>query len=143
MLDMPVLDTSLDCRGAPGRADAKKRDAGALAYLSGCAAEAAVARDYVERGYHLLECRWRGRAGEIDLIFAQADALIFVEVKKARNFHIAAERLSLAQARRIHDAASEYLVHAPNGSLTEMRFDLALSNQAGEIDIREGALSHF
>lgn len=123
--------------------DARKRDAGAMAYFSGCAAEASVARTYVERGCTLLESRWRGQSGEIDLIFEQAGMLLFVEVKKARNFDAAAERLSAAQARRIHLAASEYLAHAPNGQLSDMRFDLALCNGSGEVEIREGAFSHF
>ena len=121
----------------------RKHDAGAMAYLSGCAAEASVARAYVDRGYDLLEIRWRGRSGEIDLIFSDAGALVFVEVKKARSFDAAAWRLNVAQARRIHSAAEEYLAHVPSGALTDMRFDLALCNQVGEIEIRDGLLSHF
>ena len=123
--------------------DMRKRDAGAMAYFSGCAAEASVARVYVDGGCTLLESRWRGQSGEIDLIFEQAGTLLFVEVKKARSFDAAAERLSAAQARRIHMAASEYLAQAPNGQLSDMRFDLALCNGAGEVEIREGAFSHF
>lgn len=121
----------------------RKRDAGAMAYFSGCAAEASVARDYVARGLTLLDTRWRGQSGEIDLIFEDAGELVFVEVKKARSFDAAADRLSAAQARRIHMAALEYLEFAPNGQMSEMRFDLALCNQAGEVEIREGAFSHF
>ncbi|MEL7254656.1 MAG: YraN family protein [Pseudomonadota bacterium] len=121
----------------------RKRDQGAQAYFSGCAAEAAVAKGYVARGCALLESRWRGDAGEIDLIFRDGDEVVFVEVKKARSFEVAAERLRPAQARRIHMAASEYLDHTPDGQLSLMRFDLALCNAAGEVDIREGAFSHF
>ena len=121
----------------------RKRDAGAIAYFSGCAAEASVARVYVDRGCTLLESRGRGQAGEIDLIFEQEGVLLFVEVKKASSFDVAAERLSAAQARRIHMAASEYLEQAPNGQLSDMRFDLALCNGTGQVEIREGAFSHF
>ncbi|MEL7014111.1 MAG: YraN family protein, partial [Pseudomonadota bacterium] len=78
----------------------RKRDAGAMAYLSGCAAEASVARTYVDGGCDLLESRWRGQGAEIDLIFSDAEALIFVEVKKARSFDAAAYRFSVVQARR-------------------------------------------
>lgn len=132
-------DQLLDHRPATRR----KRDAGAMAYFAGCAAEASVARAYVDRGWDLLESRWRGQSGEIDLIFSDAGALVFVEVKKARSFDAAAHRLSVQQARRIHLAAEEYLGHVPGGAFTDMRFDLALCNQAGEIEIREGAFSHF
>lgn len=121
----------------------RRRNAGAMAYFSGCAAEASVAQAYVARGLTLLESRWRGLSGEIDLIFEDAGELVFVEVKKARSFDAAAERLSHAQARRIHMAASEYLEYAPNGQMSQMRFDLALCNQAGEVELREGAFSHF
>ena len=121
----------------------RKSDMGAMAYFSGCAAEAGVARDYVDRGYNLLENRWQGQSGEIDLIFSDAGVLVFVEVKKAVSFDAAASRLSVAQARRIHLAAEEYLAHMPSGALTDMRVDLALCNQVGAIEIREGAFSHF
>lgn len=122
---------------------ARKSDAGAMAFFAGCAAEASVARAYIDRGCDLLETRWRGQSGEIDLIVRDAGQLVFVEVKKARSFEAAAERLRPAQARRIHMAASEYLVHAPDGQLSEMRFDLGLCNAAGDVQIRDGAFSHF
>ena len=121
----------------------RKRNAGAMAYFSGCAAEASVAEVYLARGLTLLESRWRGQSGEIDLVFEDAGELVFVEVKKARSFDAAAERLGHAQARRIHMAASEYLEFAPNGHMSPMRFDLGLCNQTGEVEIREGAFSHF
>ena len=121
----------------------RKRNDGAVAYFSGCAAETSVARAYVERGCELLESRWRGPSGEIDLIFSDAGELVFVEVKKARSFDAAVERLRPAQARRIHMAACEYLDHTPCGPLTPMRFDLALVNATGETDIREAAFSHL
>ncbi|MEM7732380.1 MAG: YraN family protein [Pseudomonadota bacterium] len=123
--------------------ETRKCDSGAMAYFAGCAAEATVARAYVDRGCDLLESRWRGQSGEIDLIFLDAGELVFVEVKKARSFDAASERLRPAQMRRIHLAASEYLDHAPDGPLSLMRFDLAVCNAAGEVDIREGAFSHF
>ena len=58
----------------------RKRDQGAMAYFSGCAAEASVARAYVDRGCDLLESRWRGQLGEIALILSDAGVLVFVEV---------------------------------------------------------------
>ena len=97
----------------------------------------------VDRGFDLLESRWRGQSGEIDLIFSDAGVLVFVEVKKARNFDAAAQQLRPAQAQRIHLAACEYLANAPDGQLSDMRFDLALVNAGGDIDIREGAFSHL
>lgn len=122
---------------------ALRRRRGQRAYLSGLGAERSVAGEYDRRGADLLVTRWRGQAGEIDLIFLHHGVYVFCEVKKARSFDEAAERLRPAQALRIHAAASEYLGQTPDGQLSEVRFDLALVDDAGRIEIREGAFSHF
>lgn len=41
---------------------------GSVAYHSGVAAENSVARHYADRNHEIAARRWRGRAGEIDLI---------------------------------------------------------------------------
>ncbi|KZY29988.1 PII uridylyl-transferase [Roseovarius sp. HI0049] len=122
---------------------AAKRRRGRRAYLSGVSAEKAVAQAYDRRGADLLETRWRGQAGEIDLIFLQDGVYVFCEVKKARSFDAAAERLRPDQMQRIHVAASEYLGNTPAGQLSEVRFDLGVVDDRGEVEIREGAFSHF
>lgn len=132
------LDRALARTVTPAR-----RRRGRRAYLSGLSAEAAVAGAYDRRGADLLATRWRGQAGEIDLILLHDGVYVFCEVKKARSFDAAAERLTLAQARRIRAAASEYLGQTPKGQLSEVRFDLALVDEAGRIDLREAAFSHF
>lgn len=107
------------------------------AYLSGLAAEEAVAAEYTRRGKREVARRWRGSRGEIDLVMRDGDGLIIVEVKKARDFARAAARLTRAQLARIHGAASEFVASEPKGQLTDLRFDLATVNWAGEIEIRE------
>jgi putative endonuclease len=113
---------------------------GALGYHEGRAAEEQVAQDYRRRGYPVLHQRWRGRGGEIDLIVQDGAALIFVEVKKSRSFDRAIERLTPRQTRRLQDAAAEFLGTQPRGSLTEMRFDVALLNRHGEMRVIENLL---
>lgn len=120
-----------------------RRRRGRRAYLSGLSAERAVAAEYERRGADLIETRWRGQGGEIDLIFLDRGVYVFCEVKQARSFDEAAERLRPAQARRIHATASEYLGQTPTGQLSEVRFDLALVDGVGRIDIREAEFSHF
>ena len=122
---------------------AAKRRRGQRAYLSGLAAERAVAAAYDTRGADLLEARWRGKAGEIDLIFKHEGIYIFCEVKAARSFDAALERLRPAQMQRIHLAASEYVGRVPEGQLADMRFDLAVVNGEGAVQICAGAFSHF
>jgi putative endonuclease len=115
---------------------------GAVSYHSGLAAEDQVAADYDRRGHELCQHRWRGKGGEIDLIAHDGDGYIFVEVKKARDFVRAVERLTQRQLHRIYTAATEFLGQTPNGQDTPARIDVALVNAAGQIQIIENAYGH-
>ncbi len=106
---------------------------------AGLVAEAIVAREYARRGMEIGQQRWRGSAGEIDLVARDGEAIVFIEVKKSRSFERAADRVSRRQIARIYDTASEYLASEPRGMDTEARFDVALVNEAGEIEILENA----
>lgn len=113
---------------------------GALAYHAGLAAEEQVAERYRRVGADVSARRWRGRfGGEIDLIARDGDVLVFVEVKRARTHAVAAERLSMHQLRRIGIAAEEYAALYAAGRGQKMRFDLALVDGAGRIEVIENA----
>lgn len=112
---------------------------GTTSYHAGLAAEAIVEADYDRRGLVPAARRWRGQGGEIDLVLRDGDAVIFVEVKKARDFATAAARLGRRQMDRLCRAALEFLEGEPKGQLTDMRFDLALVNAAGAVSIVENA----
>ncbi|MCR8550774.1 YraN family protein [Salipiger sp. P9] len=112
---------------------------GALGYRAGISAEMRVAQDYERRGYAVARRRWRGRGGEIDLILRDGAGLVFVEVKKSRSFDRALERLSSRQVSRLMVAAEEFAGGEPMGSLTEMRFDVALMDAQGMIRVIENA----
>lgn len=114
---------------------------GKVGHLAGLSAEMRISQDYERRGYPLLRSRWRGQGGEIDLIFADGDGLVFVEVKKSRTFDRALERLSRRQILRLFSAAEEFAGTCPLGSLTDMRFDVALMDDRGMVRIMENALS--
>lgn len=126
----------------PSATDLRRRR-GRRANLSGQAAERCVARVYDRRGAGLLETRWRGAGGEIDLIFLENGVYVFCEVKRASSFDAAAERLGPRQMRRIQTAASEFLAQAPAGQLSDLRFDLAVVDGAGRVEIMENAFGHF
>jgi len=117
----------------------QRKARGALAYLSGLQAEDAVCADYIARGYVLCEMRWRGRAGEIDLIFEKSAAYIFVEVKSSSTLARAAQSLSARQLARICSSAEDYISRTPNGFLTDMRIDVALVDHMGTLEIHENA----
>ena len=109
-------------------------------FHAGQAAEANVAREYERQGMRVAHQRWRGRSGEIDLILRRNDEVIFVEVKKSRSFHRAALRLQPRQMARLLAAGEEFLGGEPRGLLTDARFDVALVNDSGAVEIIENAL---
>lgn len=100
-------------------------------------------RSYAAQGALLLENRWRGESGEIDLILRAQGSYVFCEVKRAATFDLAMQRLGVAQMQRIHLAASEYLGQTPEGQLAPVRFDLAVVDGAGALRILQNAFGHF
>ncbi len=123
-------------------ASCTKRHRGGMSYHAGAAAENEIAQDYERRGFTVARQRWRGKGGEIDLILRDGDGLIFVEVKQSRSFDRAALRISQRQMLRIYASAAEFIGAEPNGSLTDVRFDVALVNGTGEVQIIENAFGH-
>lgn len=121
----------------------RRKDRGALAYHKGASAEKTVARDYDRRGVDLLETRWRGKGGEIDMIFLDRGVYVFCEVKASDTVDGAIARLAPAQMQRIHAAASEFLGQTPNGQLSEVRFDLAVVDRHGAVTVMQNAFAHF
>lgn len=114
---------------------------GARSYQAGLAAEAAVERYYTRSGRVVCARRWRGESGEIDLIARDGAEVIFIEVKQSRTHDLAAEHLTERQMARIYGAASEFIGGEPAGQLTPVRFDVALVDGAGRIEIRENAFA--
>lgn len=112
---------------------------GLVSHCAGLCAEDGIAEDYERRGHRIVGRRWRGRSGEIDLITRGADGLVFVEVKASRSHRRAAERITGRQMQRLCGAASEYLSGQPDGQDSDMRFDVALFDRTGRIDIIENA----
>ncbi len=118
-----------------------REQTGRTSYLAGLAAEDCVAADYRARGYVPLEVRWRGKRGEIDLIFGDGDGVIMVEVKKSRDFETALSHVTPAQVRRLLATGEEYLSKRPKGNLTDVRFDVALVDRHGQVSVMENAFS--
>ncbi len=122
----------------PGVAQAR-RARGVTACSAGRMGEDSVQRDYLARGYAQVASRWRGQSGEIDLILQRGDEFIFVEVKKSSRHHYAAQRIDRRQMDRICRAALEFCGGLASGLLTLMRFDAALVDQFGRVQIIENA----
>ena len=116
-----------------------RENRGRMSYLAGLAAEDGVAADFQARGYVLLEMRWRGKRGEIDLIFADGEGVVMVEVKERHRFEAALSHITPAQVRRLFATAEEFVGTRPMGNLTEIRFDVALMDQHGQVSVLENA----
>ena len=115
---------------------------GSMSYHAGLSAEHQIADDYAKRGYPTACQRWRGTAGEVDLIAEDGEGLIFIEVKKSRFFDRAAARVTPRQMQRVYNTAAEFLATMPRGQLTDVRFDVAMVNDQGQIKIVENAFGH-
>ncbi len=112
---------------------------GSVSYHAGKAAEEIVAAHYLSQGRQVVACRWRSTAGEIDLIARDGAEVIFVEVKQSRSHAEAAQSLSARQMGRIAAAASLFLAGEPAGQLTPSRFDVALVDGQGRVELLENA----
>jgi len=108
-------------------------------YLNGLAAEDAAERWYVERGAEPVAKRWRSAAGEIDLILRDNGILVFVEVKMRKSVETAAYAISGRQWARITAAAEAYLAQNTLSLNTDLRFDAALLDRHGHIEIIQNA----
>ena len=113
---------------------------GKTAYHAGLAAEEQVSQLYDRSGRPVIARRWRGSIGEIDLIVREGATVVFIEVKKSSTHALAAEHLTWAQAQRIMATATEFVGGEPAGQLTDMRFDVALVDGQGHIQVMENAM---
>lgn len=76
---------------------------------SGRIAEIAAAVHLTLKGYRILASRQRSRLGEIDLVAVRGRRLAFVEVKLRRDEALARDSISDLQARRVADAAEQWV----------------------------------
>jgi putative endonuclease len=108
-------------------------------YMAGLMAEESVERLYAEKGCEVLSQRFRAKRGEIDLIVRDGPTVVFVEVKKARNHAAAALRVTSSKMTRLWMAAEEFLARLSTGLMTDCRFDVALVDEFGRVELRENA----
>ncbi|EHI46751.1 hypothetical protein OPAG_03553 [Rhodococcus opacus PD630] len=77
----------------------------------GAHGEDLAARYLTEAGMEIVDRNWRSRYGEVDLIAAEGDWLVFVEVKTRRGlgYGSPAEAVTFSKQRRIRLLAVEWL----------------------------------
>ena len=96
--------------GDHAQAERSKRRAGER---RGRLAEHGAALWLMLEGYRILERRSRSRLGEIDIIAVRGKRLAFVEVKQRATLAEAMDSVSNRQARRIAEAAEQWVWRHP------------------------------
>ena len=88
--------------------------------------EAAAARELRSRGFRYLTANYRSAHGEIDLIFRDADCLVFVEVKtrSSEDWGRPAAAVDAGKRHRLSLTAADYLGRLED-SRVKWRFDVA------------------
>ena len=98
---------------------------------SGEEGEARVAQAYIDAGWSVLSCNWRGGGGELDLVVIRDRRLRFVEVKtRAEGDPVGLESVGPAKRRRLIGAARAWLREF-HGTCDEMAFAVALVEPSG------------
>jgi putative endonuclease len=96
------------------------------AEISGRSAERDAASYLAARGFRILAQRLRTGVGEIDLVVADRDTLVFVEVKARSSLAVAAYAVSPRQQARLLEAASLAMAQHPEWARPGTRFDVVL-----------------
>ena len=93
---------------------------------TGAWGEAQVARWYQARGYSVLARNWRAPGGELDLVVAKGDEVVFCEVKSRSSaaFGTPAEAVTPGKQARLRRLAGQWLA-ADGRSWSAVRFDVA------------------
>lgn len=105
----------------------------------GAFGEQATARWYERAGYVVLDRNWRSRDGEIDLVVALGDVVVFCEVKtrSSTRFGLPAEAVTWRKQARLRRLAAQWLA-ASSRHPPQVRFDVA-SVRSGRVEILHNA----
>ncbi|HOV05584.1 MAG TPA: YraN family protein [Kaistiaceae bacterium] len=106
--------------------DASDTEARRRAERSGHFAELAASLLLRAKGFRILARRWKGPAGEIDLVARRGRLLVFVEVRRRPTIEEAAFSIGPEKRRRLERAAGAFLVARPALADLDMRFDAIL-----------------
>lgn len=95
-----------------------------------------------QRGYRIIECNFRTRLGEIDIVADDSGTLVFVEVKSRSTtmFGYPAEAVTATKQRQLSKVALEYLAGL-NRPDVPARFDVVaiLMGKKPEIELIRNA----
>ncbi|WP_328750506.1 YraN family protein [Gluconobacter cadivus] len=116
---------------------------GVQSYYTGLNAENIAARLLEERGLTIMARRLRTPYGEIDLLAADSEWLIAVEVKQRRSLRESASCLTVRQSQRLMEAFEYILLTKPEWQRPNTRFDLIIVDPSGQARRIQDALRQF
>ncbi len=92
--------------------------------MQGRLGEDAAAEYLKSQGYRVLECNYKNKIGEIDIIAQKGEDLVFVEVKtrSSQEFGTPAQAVTYYKKQRIVNTARWYIME--NQSSLNIRFDI-------------------
>jgi putative endonuclease len=99
----------------------------------GLAAEDLACAALVRDGFVILGRRLRTTLGEVDVVAATAELLVFAEVKQRADLGRAAAALGARQQARLLAAAEYLLAVHPEWERRSTRFDVLLVDRAGRV----------
>ena len=120
----------------PRRVDPRRR--------LGNAGEDAVAAWYEAAGYRVIDRNWRCREGELDVVVAKGDTLVFCEVKTRASTRFGApiEAVTGTKQRRLRTLAARWLAEHDARRRT-LRFDVASVTRTSDgelvVEVLQGA----
>lgn len=97
---------------------------GQIRVFSGYIAEIVACFYLLLKGYQILGRRFRVKGGEIDIIACKSQSLIFVEVKKRKNFSEYYFPVTRAQEVRIVSASNKWLCSNEYYASYNVRYDV-------------------
>jgi len=101
-------------------------------------AETLAEEHLIKQGLLAIECNYRCKAGEFDLLMQDADTLVFIEVRYRSNpfFGTASESITPRKIQRIRKTAEHFLLTHRQYAHLFMRFDvIAISAQTGKQEL--------
>ncbi|WP_319424407.1 YraN family protein [Gluconobacter oxydans] len=116
---------------------------GVQSYYTGLNAENIAARLLEERGLTILAQRLRTPYGELDILAADSEWLIAVEVKQRRSLQESALCLTARQSQRLMEAFNYILLTKPDWNRPSTRFDLIVVDPSGQARRIQDALRQF
>ncbi len=109
----------------------KTQQTGQLAEKQAC--------DYLQRqGLRLIECNYRTRAGEIDLIMQDKEDIVFIEVRLRNNRHFGSgiDSIDYSKQQKIVKTAMHYLSEKQLLDTVNCRFDvIGISYRQPKVEI--------